>query len=139
MACAVIYQPPKYNKDFINDFFDFLAGIMPKYNRVLVVGDFDIHVCCPTKPLVKDFLNLTDSFNLVRSVTGPTQEHGHTLDLVLSCGLPVGNAVFSDHMPVLFEISLPCHIVILCAPARCCPMFNPSTAVQFSTASENAV
>ena len=51
------------------------------------------------------------TFNLVQSVAGPTQEHGHTLDLVLSCGLPVFNidvcnTVFSDHMPVLFDISL---------------------------------
>lgn len=116
---------------------------MPKYDRVLIVGDFIIHVCCPSRPLVKDFLNLIDSFNFVQSVTGPTQEHGHTLDLVLSCGLPVFNievfsAVFSDHLPVLFEISLPWHIAKPCTPARCCRMFNLSTAVQFSVASKNA-
>lgn len=57
MLCAVIYRPcpPKYNKDFINDFSDFLAGIMPKYD--VIVGDCNIHVCCPSKPLVKDFFN----------------------------------------------------------------------------------
>ncbi len=32
VLCAVVYRPPKYNKDFINDFSDFLAGIMPKYD-----------------------------------------------------------------------------------------------------------
>ena len=40
-------------------------------------------------PMAKDFLNHVDSFNLVQSVSGPTQERGHTLDLVLSYGLPV--------------------------------------------------
>uniref|UniRef100_A0A8P4K1H9 Reverse transcriptase domain-containing protein n=1 Tax=Dicentrarchus labrax TaxID=13489 RepID=A0A8P4K1H9_DICLA len=118
---------------------DFLAEIMPKYDRVLIVGDFNVHVCCPDKPMAKGFLNLIDSFNLVQSVSGPTQEHGHTLDLVLSYGLPVFNleicdAVFSDHMPVLFEAALACHTVKPRAAARCCRIINPSTAVQFSVA-----
>ncbi|KAG8008077.1 Adenosine deaminase domain-containing protein 2 [Nibea albiflora] len=64
---------------------------MPKYDRVLLVGDFNIHVCCPDRPLVKDFLSLVDSFNLVQCVSGPTHEHGHTLDLILSHGLSVSN------------------------------------------------
>ncbi|KAE8278126.1 hypothetical protein D5F01_LYC23799 [Larimichthys crocea] len=29
VLCAVIYRPPKYNKDFLNDFSDLLAEIMP--------------------------------------------------------------------------------------------------------------
>lgn len=67
VMCTVIQQPPKYNKDFINDFSDFLAGILQKHDTVLFIKDFNIHACCPTKPLVKDFLNLIDSFNLVQS------------------------------------------------------------------------
>lgn len=75
---------------------------------------------------------------------GPTQEHGHTLDLVLSSGIPVFNievcdAVFPDQMLILFEISLPCHTAKLYAPAHCCHMFNSSTAAQFSAAFKNVV
>lgn len=44
VLCAVIYRPPKYNKDFVNDFSDLLAEIMPKYDHVLLVGDFNIRV-----------------------------------------------------------------------------------------------
>lgn len=44
VLCAVVYRPPKYNKDFVNDFSDFLAGIMPNYDRVLIVGDFNIQL-----------------------------------------------------------------------------------------------
>lgn len=50
-----------------------------------------MHVCCPLKPLAKDFRNLIEVSNLEQHVTGPTQEHGHTLNLVLSCGLPISN------------------------------------------------
>lgn len=95
----------KHNKDFVNDFFDFLGEIMTKYDHSLIVGDLNVHVCCLDKITADDFLNLTDSFNLVQS--GLTQELGHTLDLVLSYGIPVLN----------LEI---CHIM------------NPVTADQFS-------
>lgn len=83
--------------DVLADFSVFLADIMPKCDRVLIVGDCNIYVCCP---------EIIDSdFNHVQSALGPIHERGHTLHLVLSCGLPVFNlevweAFFSDHMPV---------------------------------------
>ena len=52
---AVIYWPPNYNKDFLTDFSEFLADIMPKYDWALIVGDCNIHVCCPENPLARDF------------------------------------------------------------------------------------
>ena len=52
----MVYQPLKYNKDSLNDFSDFLAEIRPKYDRVLIIGDFNVHVCCPDKPMAKGFL-----------------------------------------------------------------------------------
>ena len=87
--CAVVYRPPKLNKDFIQDFADFLAGTFLKCDWLFVVSDFHVHVCCETQPLVKEFLDLIDSFNLTQSVSGPAHEQGHTLDLVLSQGLCV--------------------------------------------------
>lgn len=36
---GVIHRPPEYNKDSVNNFSDFLAVIMPHYDRVVVVGD----------------------------------------------------------------------------------------------------
>ncbi len=50
--CAVIYRPPKY---FNNDFSNILSGVMPNNDRILIIGDFNINVCCSTKPLVKTF------------------------------------------------------------------------------------
>lgn len=74
-------RPLKYYMDFVNDFSDFQAGMIPQYDRVLLVGDFNIHVRCPDKPLVKDLLSLIDSLYLVQCLSGPTHEHGHTLIL----------------------------------------------------------
>lgn len=70
---------------------------------------------------------------------GPTHEHGHTLDLVLSCGLPVTNlaicdSVLSDHMPVLFNVAFTHTAVKSRAAALHCRVINPSTATQFSVA-----
>ncbi|KAL6455414.1 hypothetical protein MHYP_G00361580 [Metynnis hypsauchen] len=144
VLCAVVYRPPRYNKDFIGDFADFLAAIMPNYDRVLIVGDFNIHVCCPLKPLARDFLHLIDSFNFVQSVSAPTQEHGHTLDLVLTHGFTVSNlevcdAAFSDHMPIVFDMPLFCHMVKSRTPTQRCRVFNSSTAAQFSAAFNAAI
>lgn len=37
---AVVYRPPKYNKDFIHEFS---ADILPKYDKLLICGDFNVH------------------------------------------------------------------------------------------------
>lgn len=72
----------------------------------------------------------------MQSVSGPTQERGHTLDLVLSHRLSVFNleiwASFSNHTPVLFEVALSCNTVEPCTPARRCHILNPSTAAHFN-------
>lgn len=61
--------------------------MIPSSDILLIVGDFNIHVCCPDKPLVKEFLDLVDSLILTQSVLGPTHRHRHTVDLVLSSGV----------------------------------------------------
>lgn len=106
VMCAVIYRPPKHNKDFIKDFSDFVAFILTCYDRILIVGDFNVHVCCPSKPMAREFLELIEAFHFTQHVSGPTQVHGHTLDLLLSYGFPVdsvvvGDAIISDHSPVM--------------------------------------
>lgn len=61
---AVVCHPPKPNKDFKNEF-------AIQFDRLLIVGDLNIHVCCDTNPLAKEFISLTDSFDLIQVVTGP--------------------------------------------------------------------
>lgn len=103
---AAICRPLKYHKDFNQDFSNLLADTVPSYNQILIVGDFNIHVCWPSDPLTRDFLSLIDSFSLARFVSGPTPETGSHV------GSRV--AVFSDRCPGVFGIVSSYHIVVLC-------------------------
>ena len=85
--------------------------------------------------MARNFLHFVDSFNL-QTVSDPVQEQGYTFDLVSSHGLPnfnlkICDAVFSDHMPVLFDITCACNRAKPHAAARCFCIINPSTAPQF--------
>lgn len=110
LLCAMVYHPPKSNKAFIEEFSVFLALILPRTDQLLILGDFNIPICCPNDPLARDFLNILDFLNLTRSVHGPTHEHRHNVHLLY--GLPVSiieicESRFSDHLPVLFTVSTP--------------------------------
>ncbi len=69
-----------------------MGDCITKYNNILLLGDFNIHVCCQSKPLETEFLSLIDSFNMVQWVKDPTHTHGHTLDLVLSHSFSITDA-----------------------------------------------
>ena len=134
---ALVYRPPK-SKDFINEFADFLATIILKYDHAVICGDMNIHVCCESRPLVKEFNQLLDSLNITRATTGPTHNKGHTLDLVLSFGLSTSicdvfpTPLISDHFPIIFTTSIPCSVLNAGPPARLTRSINPSTAPHFS-------
>ncbi len=143
VLCVLVYRPPKINKNFIHEFTGFLGGIMMKYDRLVILGDFNIHICCSSNGLAREFLNLIDSFNLVQSVTGPTHKLGHTLDLVLSYGLTVCDfeimeTGFSDHKSVVFNMSLSCSLGKPCVSTRRCRIMNSETSNDFCTMYEAA-
>ncbi len=143
VLCVLVYRPPKINKNFIHEFTGFLGGIMMKYDRLVILGDFNIHICCSSNGLAREFLNLIDAFNLVQSVTGPTHKLGHTLDLVLSYGLTVCDfeimeTVFSDHKSVVFNMSLSCSLEKPCVSTRWCRIMNSETSNDFCTMYEAA-
>uniref|UniRef100_A0A669AWP7 Reverse transcriptase domain-containing protein n=1 Tax=Oreochromis niloticus TaxID=8128 RepID=A0A669AWP7_ORENI len=79
--------------------------------KVIIVGDFNIHVDDSTNSTTKEFLSIMDSFNFVQHVAGPTHRAGHTLDLVFTCGVSLDHmnlneVVFSDHKSVSFTVSV---------------------------------
>ena len=73
----------------------------------MIVGDFNIHVDDANDPEAAIFLDLLDSMNLKQLVTGPTNQRGHTLDLIITRetdsvvhGIPSIGRFFSDHAVV---------------------------------------
>lgn len=113
LLCVLIYRPPKVNNDFLGKFLDFLSYVVSSTDKLLILGDFNIHLCCPMKPFVRDFVQLLDSFNLTQHISGPTHKLGHTLNLVLSLGhdirnISVSDAGLSDRWPVLFDSVISC-------------------------------
>ncbi len=57
---------------------------MSRFDRVLILGDFNIHVCCPSSSsFTMDFIDIVKSFNLTQSVEGPTQlKRTHSSDFI---------------------------------------------------------
>jgi len=109
--CALVYRPPKSDKHFIKEFSDFLSHHATSYDRLLILGDFNIHVCCPGKPLVSEFCHVMESFGLTQHINQATHVQGHTLDLILSHGfsidkISIEDALLSDHMPIMFNVKL---------------------------------
>lgn len=137
LVCALIYRPPKFNKNFIQQFAEFVSGLLCNYDCFLILGDFNVHVCYPSDPLVKDFLNLIESFNLLQHVHGSTHIHGHTLDLVISSNqlnfnVIMDDVAFSDHKSVTFELSFDHEVKNLVTPSRCVRNINSTTADCFT-------
>lgn len=93
--CVMVYRPQKYNKSFIHEFVDLLRSFLSNYDRALITGDFNIHICYKDDLLAKDLLT--------QWVSGPTHFKGHHLDLVSSYGLDI---CISDIDNVGISISL---------------------------------
>lgn len=87
-----------------------------KYDHLLISGNFNIHVCCDSRPLV--ILNLISSFDFIQYVSGPTHDI-YILDLVSSYALYVSISeicaatCISDHLRVLFTLKISCFCVDL--------------------------
>ncbi len=41
---GTVYRPPEHHTDFIKEFADFLSELVQAADKVLIVGDFNIHV-----------------------------------------------------------------------------------------------
>lgn len=101
VLCVLIYRPPKHNSGFIIEFSELLSLITQRYDNIILLGDLNVHVCCPSNSLSSDFIHLTESFDFIQFVTGATHRLGHTLDLVLSLGLALSTVELLDELMVL--------------------------------------
>ncbi len=117
VLCVNIYRPLHINNAFLNELSDLLGELIPRFDYILVLGDFNIHLRCPTKPLVTELKNLIDTFDFVQWVQEATHAHGHTLDLILSHGFQISDieireTCFSEHRLVLCFYNFPDPVVV---------------------------
>ncbi len=83
-------------------------------DKVLIVGDFNIHVENEKYALGSAFLDILNSIGVRQHVSGPTHYRNHTLDLILSHGIYVNGFVIlqqsndiADHYLVLCKLHIP--------------------------------
>ncbi len=81
---ATVYRPPGHHTDFIKKFADFLSELVLAADKVLIVGDFNIHVDNEKDALGSAFIDILNSIGVKQHVSGPTHRRNHTLDLILS-------------------------------------------------------
>ena len=106
----LVYRPPGSSTSlFLEEFSKLLEHITAdlRHKRLLIVGDFNIHVDNSNDATARQFLDLLDSFDLVQHVREKTHANGHTLDLVISNAMDhfvndvkTTDPVISDHLAV---------------------------------------
>ena len=85
-----IYRTPRSKVNgltmsgFLEEIELFLDEICVTPHKLLLVGDFNIHMDIPTDSDTKKFNEILANTGLCQSVVGPTHKAGHTLDLLIS-------------------------------------------------------
>ena len=111
LICTIYRIPPsKDNKlsksSFLVEFSSFLEKISISKEKIIVLGDFNIHWDEKSNTETVNFRNLVDSFNLQQHVEFQTHELGHTLDFILSrideniVKTCYGTEYISDHIAI---------------------------------------
>ncbi len=80
---ATLYRPPGHHTAFIKKNCDFLLELVLAADKVLIVGDFNIHVDNEKDALGSAFIDILNSIWVRQHVSGPTHCRNHTLDLIL--------------------------------------------------------
>ena len=98
MTIIAVYHPPYSsscpvtNSMFIDDFTEWLQSQLVRYNNILLVGDFNIHM---NQTAIDDesgfFVSTIEAMGFQVELCGPTHLSGSTNDLIsLSSGCSIG-------------------------------------------------
>ena len=63
ILCLTVYRPPKRCSAFISDFSELLSIIHANFNRIIIVGDFNLHIDNQSDSLASQFLNMLNCMN----------------------------------------------------------------------------
>ena len=114
LLLIILYRPPSSYSEFLDEFSEFLSELVLCSDKIIIMGDFNIHVDVPSDSLTLSFNSLIDSLGFLQHVEKPTHRQSHTLDLVLTYGINTDNLLvfdnnpfLSDHCLLAFELTLP--------------------------------
>ena len=85
-----IYRPPRSKKNqipdsvFLNEFCLAIDTISTSYKQFIIIGDLNIHFDIEFESLPKHCLAILCERGLKQLIEGPTQDAGHTLDVIIS-------------------------------------------------------
>ncbi len=86
----VIYRPLPSKKNklthsiFLHEFAEFIEVQTISTGRLLIIGDFNIHLGVPDDTTATAFNTMLESANLVQHIHSPIHQKGNTLDLVIT-------------------------------------------------------
>ena len=116
---AIIYRLPYSERHpvttnvFLTEFPDYLESLLLCKKRLLITGDFNIHVDDCSNPDTQKFLGLLECFGLQQHVKQPTHHDGHTPDLSITRKSesliddePTVDLFISDHAAVFTRLRL---------------------------------
>ena len=116
---AIIYRTPYPEKHpvtvatFLGEFAEYLESIVLSSERLLIVGDMNIHVDVSDDADAINFLDLLECMGLTQHMIRPTHRCGHSLDLIITRDLDslvqtslISDSFLSDHCTVLSELTL---------------------------------
>ena len=116
ISVVVIYRPPYSEKNpvsvntFITEFGDYLESVITDQNRLIIGGDFNIHMEDKENASVEKLTDMLDSMNMQNHVNIPTHVSGHVLDLLITrnseqlfIGQPERRYFISDHAFIRFK------------------------------------
>ncbi|ELU17098.1 hypothetical protein CAPTEDRAFT_217120 [Capitella teleta] len=90
LRLAAIYRPPPSKRNqstfelFLSEFGDYLEDIIMKPGRLIITGDFNLHVDNDANRNAAEFMSCLESSDLLQHVRSSTHRSGHILDLVIS-------------------------------------------------------
>lgn len=97
---------------FFNEFRSLMYKYITSPNKLLIVGDFNIHMDEVNDLDTKNFQRILNELDLQQHVLEPTHIDGHILDLAITrnCDTLISNISvdmkISDHFIVLFNVSM---------------------------------
>lgn len=104
---VVVYRPPAGpHSEFLSEFSDFLSDLVLRTDKVIIIGDFNIHVDVINDSFRNGFISLLESVGFLQQINQPTHSFNHTLDLVLTYGVEVEHVSVFPQNPLLSDHSL---------------------------------